>query len=220
MATLKLHYDGWLALPSGLRQKLGLKTDDRLEAELVGGAIVLRPVAGAKGKAEPEEAIEPAASVAAPAPAAVPEKRPRGRPRKVTAVERGPELLLEGPGDPLPSGKRKPGRPRKVRAEGAGLASAAQPPREAELQPTLATAPLNAFGEPWKLRRKADLVQAKAGDDRVAAPDQRPARVRNDTGYEREERRPFRHVEVRKLGPGRGHNRPHRLQPGSANQSS
>jgi hypothetical protein len=41
----------------------------------------------------------------------------------------------------------------------------------------------------------------------VAPPARRPARVTFDTGYEREERRPFRQVEVRKLGPGRGHNR-------------
>ena len=45
MPTLKLHYDGWLALPAGLRQKLGLKCD-RVEAELVDGGLVLRPVAG------------------------------------------------------------------------------------------------------------------------------------------------------------------------------
>jgi bifunctional DNA-binding transcriptional regulator/antitoxin component of YhaV-PrlF toxin-antitoxin module len=38
MSTLKLHYEGWLALPVGLRQKLGLKSGDRLEAELAGGA--------------------------------------------------------------------------------------------------------------------------------------------------------------------------------------
>jgi bifunctional DNA-binding transcriptional regulator/antitoxin component of YhaV-PrlF toxin-antitoxin module len=37
MATLKLHYEGWLALPTGLRQKLGLKSGDQLEAELVRG---------------------------------------------------------------------------------------------------------------------------------------------------------------------------------------
>ena len=42
MATLKLHYEGWLALPAGLRQKLGLKSGDQLEAELVRGTIVLR----------------------------------------------------------------------------------------------------------------------------------------------------------------------------------
>jgi bifunctional DNA-binding transcriptional regulator/antitoxin component of YhaV-PrlF toxin-antitoxin module len=44
MSTLKLHYEGWLALPVGFRQKLGLKSGDRLEAELAGGTIMLRPL--------------------------------------------------------------------------------------------------------------------------------------------------------------------------------
>jgi hypothetical protein len=48
----------------------------------------------------------------------------------------------------------------------------------------------------------------KVSDEAAAPPPRRPARVTFDTGYEREERRPFRDVEVRKLGPGRGHNRP------------
>ena len=45
MATLKLRYDGWLALPADLRRQLGLSSGDRLEAELAQGAIVLRPAA-------------------------------------------------------------------------------------------------------------------------------------------------------------------------------
>ena len=43
MPTLKLHYDGWIALPAGLRQALGLNSGDRITAELVDGALVLRP---------------------------------------------------------------------------------------------------------------------------------------------------------------------------------
>ena len=45
MPTLKLHYDGWIALPIGLRQTLGLNSGDRIEADLVDGALVLRPAA-------------------------------------------------------------------------------------------------------------------------------------------------------------------------------
>ena len=55
MATLKLHYDGWLSLPSGLRQKLGVGSGDRLEADLVDGAIVLRPAAKTRRPARREE---------------------------------------------------------------------------------------------------------------------------------------------------------------------
>ena len=58
LATLKLHYDGWLALPAGLRRTLDLKTGDRLVAELVEGAIVLRPAKGTRAPTDPEAAIE------------------------------------------------------------------------------------------------------------------------------------------------------------------
>ena len=53
MTILKLHYDGWLALPADFRRKLGLGKGQALEAQLVGGTIVLRP-AGMKAA----EAVE------------------------------------------------------------------------------------------------------------------------------------------------------------------
>ena len=78
MATLKLHYEGWLALPTGLRQKLGLKSGDQLEAELVRGTIVLRPAGRPTSpqglpdepEAGPERAAAPMADEAKPKPAA------------------------------------------------------------------------------------------------------------------------------------------------------
>ena len=78
MATLKLHNEGWLALPTGLRLKLGLKSGDQLEAELVRGTIVLRPAGRATSpqvlpdepEAEPERAAAPIAGEAKPKPAA------------------------------------------------------------------------------------------------------------------------------------------------------
>ena len=54
MPTLKLHYDGWLALPAAFRQALGLSSGDRLEAELVDGALVLLC-----GNLGPEDRVEP-----------------------------------------------------------------------------------------------------------------------------------------------------------------
>jgi AbrB family looped-hinge helix DNA binding protein len=194
MTTLKLHYDGWLALPAGLREKLGLKSGDRLEAELVGGTLVLRPAATARGRAGPgSKASAPPAAVPAPSPveAATPGKRKPGRPRKVQPAEAGADRVSGLPED-APPAKRKPGRPRKVR-----LAE----------EPGPAAAPASEAGEPWKLRRKTELPAAEA-DEPALAPARRPERVAFDTGYEREERHPFRQVEVRKLdGPGRGHNR-------------
>jgi bifunctional DNA-binding transcriptional regulator/antitoxin component of YhaV-PrlF toxin-antitoxin module len=46
MATLRIHYEGWVALPESFRRKLGLERGDDLEAELVEGTIVLRPAKG------------------------------------------------------------------------------------------------------------------------------------------------------------------------------
>ena len=63
----------------------------------------------------------------------------------------------------------------------------------------------------WELRRKADRpVVTAGGDDPAPAPDLCPVRPTRGAahGHEPEERRPFRNVEVRKLGPGRGRNRP------------
>ena len=44
MTKVRLNYDGWLSLPTAVRQKLGLTTGDQLELELSDGNIVLRPV--------------------------------------------------------------------------------------------------------------------------------------------------------------------------------
>jgi AbrB family looped-hinge helix DNA binding protein len=83
MTTLKLHYEGWLALPTGLRQKLGLKSGDQLEAELVRGTIVLRPArrpTSPPGRpAEPERAAAPPAGEAKSKPATAAKAPPAAR---------------------------------------------------------------------------------------------------------------------------------------------
>jgi bifunctional DNA-binding transcriptional regulator/antitoxin component of YhaV-PrlF toxin-antitoxin module len=76
MPGLLLHDHGWLALPAELRQRLGLRTGDRLQIEMIEGGVRLR-LAGNEAKAE----------TAPPAPAPVvegplPAKSGRGRPRK------------------------------------------------------------------------------------------------------------------------------------------
>jgi hypothetical protein len=177
MATLKLYYGGWLALPAALCRKLGVGTGDRLEAELVDGTLRLHPVAGLKGAAENEpEATEPAAAASAPAsslPATPSTKRPPRRPRQVAVPE------------PAPTPERPFARLRKAKPEPA---------------PEPASLTEEARAELWR---------------KIASPREEPVAVRgrvrvwvkSDTGHEREERRPFPHVEVRKLGPSRRHHR-------------
>jgi len=63
MPTLKLHYDGWLLLPAGLRRALGLNSGDRLATELVDSALILRPVSKSRHPEAREEA-EASVSVA------------------------------------------------------------------------------------------------------------------------------------------------------------
>jgi bifunctional DNA-binding transcriptional regulator/antitoxin component of YhaV-PrlF toxin-antitoxin module len=99
MATLRVHYDGWVALPESFRRKLGLERGDDLEAELLEGTIVLRP---SKGSAKAvQEGMAPDAAAAMPAPsvlatpaqdaeqptttAETPTPKRRGRPPKVRA---------------------------------------------------------------------------------------------------------------------------------------
>ncbi len=69
MARVKVHYEGWVALPANFRRSLGLEAGGELEAEMVNGTIVLRPARGAeaKGSTRPERV-----GVAAMAAAAVP----------------------------------------------------------------------------------------------------------------------------------------------------
>src|ERR671932_508895 len=66
MPRLKVHYDGWVALPEAFRRKLGLERGNEVEAELVDGTIVLRP---SKGSAKAiEEGVSAEAALATPAP--------------------------------------------------------------------------------------------------------------------------------------------------------
>jgi bifunctional DNA-binding transcriptional regulator/antitoxin component of YhaV-PrlF toxin-antitoxin module len=194
MATLKVHYDGWLALPSGLRQKLGVGSGDRLEADLVDGTIVLRPATKGRHPARREEGEEEAAGPAAavtsetlpPTTTATPAKRKPGRPRK--AVDAG-ELAPA----PAPAPRKARGRPRK--------AGALAPAPEPVVRPVVNVGPA-------RLLKKADLPPKAAPAEPAPPPADAPRRARGDAGSRFEERRPFRNVEVRKLGPGRAHNRP------------
>src|SRR4051812_49669642 len=73
MTRIRINYDGWLSLPTAVRQKLGLTTGDQLELELSdGGSIILRPVRS--GAAEPAPApvatVEPSVPATPPAAAA------------------------------------------------------------------------------------------------------------------------------------------------------
>ena len=187
MPTLKLHYEGWVSLPAALRQQLGLNSGDRLDVELVDGTIMLRPTAKARR----------------PAPRAG-----RGAVIEPPALETPETLTLT---DAVPA-RRKPGRPRKHEAAAEVVAPTPKRPRgrpRAARAPQPEPAPVRAVSnEPWKLRRKADLQPQAASVEHAPLPSPRPFRARSEVGSPAEERRPFRNVEVRKLGPGRRHNRP------------
>ena len=78
MTRLKIHYDGWLALPAAVRRKLGLATGDELEVEVVAEGLLLRTAKrGTRPvESEPEEEEQPAPAAVAPAPAPEPEPAP------------------------------------------------------------------------------------------------------------------------------------------------
>jgi hypothetical protein len=190
VTILKLYYDGWLALPPAALQQLGVSTGGVLEAELADdGTILLRPVAKSLAENQQHQALP--GDAAAHQPGTVPGvaeeasvlvKRKRGRPRTVAAAE------------PLQAAS--------TTHEPQGALPTAAPHPEQEPAPVAGARP------PSELRRKVALPVSLL--DHVPARGRRPERLLAGTGYEREERRPFPHVEVRKLGPGRGHNKAHR----------
>ena len=91
MPTVKLHPEGWLALPDPVRRKLGVKSGDTLELQVVGNSAILRRATGKAAAAEPEAAAaeEPALPVEPEPVGAAPETRApakrRGRPPKAKA---------------------------------------------------------------------------------------------------------------------------------------
>lgn len=215
MTKLKIYYDGWLALPAALRRKLDLKTDAVLEAELVDGTIVLRPASATKGTTalEPEQvAAEPPAI--APASTATALAAMPAEARAVDAVEDTPAVMPDPSSTSLPAVKRRPGRPRKapsaepVEPVAVPRRPRGRPRKMAQSEPAPTPVSEDAHSE---LRRK--VVLPTAIHEHGAVRGRRPVRATPSAGHEREERRPFRQVEVRKLGSGRGHNRPRGAQP-------
>ena len=109
--------------------------------------------------------------------------------------------------------------PTPVPGEAAGAAPKprrGRPPRTAKAEaPEPASLPA-AAPSPSQLRKKTVLPSPALAEPAPSPPG--PGRRRRDEAGHRpaDERRPFRQVEVRKLCPGRGHNRRHRPSPGPA----
>ena len=99
MTTLKVHHQGWLALPERFRRQLGIESGSIIEAELVDGTVVLRPAG------RPAKAATGAAATAAAGAIPVP---------SVLAAQ---PQDSEQPADAPPAPKRR-GRPAKARPTG------------------------------------------------------------------------------------------------------
>jgi AbrB family looped-hinge helix DNA binding protein len=95
MTKVRINYDGWLALPAAVRERLGLSTGDELE--LADEGVLLRPLrAGAAAASAPASvgAVESATTTARePLPAV---KRSPGRPRKAGLPIIPPTLKARG----------------------------------------------------------------------------------------------------------------------------
>ena len=101
MTKLKVHHQGWLALPERFQKRLGIESGGEIEAELVGDTVVLKSAKGSTTAvqegmtAEASEAMpdataaalealkpeQPVAQIEAP-----PTPKRRGRPPKVRPV--------------------------------------------------------------------------------------------------------------------------------------
>ena len=99
MTKLKLHYDGWIALPATVRRRMGITTGDQLEADWVEGGLLLRsPNAGGAVKAEVVE-VMPQKSVV---------KKAAAEPKKNVAVSRPKSMgKLAASTIPKARGRRK-----------------------------------------------------------------------------------------------------------------
>lgn len=84
MPRIKLHYDGWMALPTDVRQRFGVTTGDQLEAEWVDGGLILR----AKSAVQKEAQAEP--------PTLEPEKAPAKMTAKRTTKPKAPRSRGSG----------------------------------------------------------------------------------------------------------------------------
>ena len=98
MTRVRINYDGWLSLPTAVRQKLGLTTGDQLEVELSDGGILLHPVRSGAAEATPAPVAtaEPSIPATPPAAAAPMVKRGPGRPRKTPLPVVPPALKARG----------------------------------------------------------------------------------------------------------------------------
>ncbi|MDX6752421.1 hypothetical protein SH611_21695 [Geminicoccaceae bacterium 1502E] len=102
--TMRVHYDGWISLPSAVRRLLGIATSDEVVWEIVGQTVVLRP-AGAT-TAEAASTMEETAAdqtAAREKPAAVADT---AKPARKSAAARKPKPSLALP--------KLPGRGRKA----------------------------------------------------------------------------------------------------------
>jgi bifunctional DNA-binding transcriptional regulator/antitoxin component of YhaV-PrlF toxin-antitoxin module len=101
MPLVRIHYDGWLALPPVLRRQLGLKTGDVLEVVTTKEGVLLR---------RPSKAAEIVTTEPEAAPAMAEEPEP-------VAPQRRPRKKLPAAATLPPA---RSGRGRRSRTEGKG----------------------------------------------------------------------------------------------------
>ena len=91
MTKLKIHYDGWIALPASVRRRLGVTSGDELALDFSDGALTLRPSGkenGASSDSKPTQSNGSTAPAEAKKPAQTRNPAPkaaRAAPGKRTA---------------------------------------------------------------------------------------------------------------------------------------
>ncbi len=104
-----MRFDGWVALPAAFCRQLGLATGAELEAELVAGAVVLRPQVGAKRAGAASRETQPAAAPEAEADVAVTPGPGASAPEPAVAT-----ASTAAPAEAVkPPGASRAGRPRR-----------------------------------------------------------------------------------------------------------
>jgi antitoxin component of MazEF toxin-antitoxin module len=90
---VRIHYDGWLALPPTVCRRLGLKTGDQLEVEPSGDGVLLRHAKRAAAGTAPVDLPAATAAIERHAELSKPPARPSKAPPLATKKPRASAAL-------------------------------------------------------------------------------------------------------------------------------
>lgn len=103
MPRVKVHYDGWIALPADIRRRLDLKTGDQLDLKWTDGGLMLRSPDGT-GPTD-ERDVAPSEALKEPAPPPPTKTKPKAKSRQRGTAKLAGAVLPKTAGRKMPRKK-------------------------------------------------------------------------------------------------------------------